>query len=353
MFADIVHQQNVVRTLQKSLETGRLAHASLFVGSSSAEMEEMVIALAQTLHCENPPARSEKSGMPLDACGKCRNCNLIAERKYPDVQWIYPESKIRIITTEQIRKLIASSQLKSSSGNYEISVISSADRLNTQAANAFLKTLEEPVPGKIFILLTHDAQKIIPTILSRCRRIIFEGINRPSVDSETRNWLWLFAQTAASSESGLLSRYTLLTPMVEKLAELKQNIEGELRKESPLYKYKEKYTNAEERIDSSIIERWEKELQSTIASEYRKQRAEMLAAIELWLRDIWMIKVSNQFPEDSFFPDLKAYSEMIASHISEKQARENLKTVSSTMKILDSNVQEELILEVFLLKLAL
>ena len=345
MFSDIVHQQSVVRTLQRSLETGRLAHASLFVGSSSVEMEEMVIALAQTLHCENPPARSEKSGLPLDACGKCRNCNLIAERKHPDVQWIYPESKIRIITTEQIRKLIASSHLKSISGDYEISVICSADRLNTQAANAFLKTLEEPVPGKIFILLTHDAQKIIPTILSRCRRIIFEGINRSSIDSETRNWLWLFAQTAASSESGLLSRYTLLAPMIEKLAGLKQNIETELRNESPLSKYTD--------VENSTIERWEKELQAAIASEYRKQRAEMLAAIELWLRDIWMIKVSNQFPEDSYFPDLKAYSEMIASHISEKQARENLKTVSSTMKILDSNVQEELILEVFLLKLAL
>lgn len=322
-----------------------MSHANLFVGSNQSEMEAMVIALAQTLHCENPPSRSSQSGLNTDACGKCRNCRLIAERKHPEIHWIYPESKIRVITTDQIHCLIDSSHLRSLTDGYEMFILCSADRLNLQAANAFLKTLEEPVPGKMFILLTHDAQKIIPTILSRCRHFIFEGINRPSIDSATSEWLRLFAQVAASTKTGILSRYTLLAPMISRLTELQQTVESELRNASPLSKYTD--------VEKNTSDRWEKELAAAVAAEYRRQRTDMLTAIELWLRDIWLTNLTGSFPVEAHFTELQAYTETVAARITSAQATANLKTVGDTLKLLDTNVQEALILEVFLLKLAL
>jgi len=345
MLSSFPNQKVVAETLRRSLQSGRLAHASLFVGPDLNEMEAMATALAQTLHCENPPSRSGESGLNTDACGVCRSCTLIAQRKDSNVRWIYPESKIRIITTDQIRQLISSFQLKSLSGGYEIAVLCGADRLNVQAANAFLKTLEEPFPGKLFILLTHDAQKILPTILSRCRHFIFEGINRTLIDSDIRDWLNVFVQTAASSTGGIISRYSLLAPMVSKLADMQTAIETELKNNSPL----SLYPDAEEKQK----ERWEKELQAAIASEYRRQRSAMIGAVELWLRDVWLTLVTGSFPETAHFPDLHAATETVAGRITEKQARENLKNVGQIIKSLETNIQEALILEVFLLKLSL
>ena len=345
MLSSFQNQKIVAETLQRSLESGRLAHASLFIGPDLGEMEAMATALAQTLHCENPPSRSQTSGLNTDACGVCRSCTMIAERKDPNVRWIYPESKIRIITTDQIRQLISSFQLKSLSGSYEIAILCGADRLNIQAANAFLKTLEEPFPGKLFILLTQDAQKILPTILSRCRHFVFEGINRPIIESDIQEWLDVFVQTAASSTEGIVSRYTLLAPMISKLDEMQSTIEAELKEKSPL----SHYPDAEEKQK----ERWEKELQASIASEYRRQRSAMVGAVELWLRDVWLTKVTGAFPEVAHLPQMQSSTEKVAERITEKQARENLKNVGQTIKSLETNIQEALILELLLLKLTL
>ncbi len=306
----------------------------------------MAIAFAQVLHCKNIPSPiGTKNFTSIDACGTCRDCRLIAEHKHPDIHWIYPESKIRIITTDQIHHLIGSSQLRSISDDYEIFILSGADRLNMQAANAFLKTLEEPVPGKMFILLTNDTQKILPTILSRCRRFVFSGINRPAIDDSTLDWLHVFAQVAGGEHSGILSRYTILAPMIARLEEIHSEIENSLREASPLSQYKD--------AEPATIERWEKELIASVAAEYRRQRTEMLTAIELWLRDIWLTALSGTFPESAHFPSLQGYTVTVAARISVANAKQNLQIVADTLQLLDTNVQEALTLEVFLLKLAL
>jgi hypothetical protein len=79
----------------------------------------------------------------------------------------------------------------------------------------------------------------------------------------------------------------------------------------------------------------------------------MIGAVELWLRDVWLTLVTGVFPETAHFPDLQAATETVAGRITEKQARENLKNVGQIIKSLETNIQEALILEVFLLKLSL
>jgi len=114
-----------------------------------------------------------------DCCDACPNCRKIDHDTHADIHWARPESKSRIITVEQMRELMREIQLKPTEAGYKIAVIAAADRLNVQAANAFLKTLEEPPAKSVLILLTIEPQRILETILSRCLRLNFFQRRRP------------------------------------------------------------------------------------------------------------------------------------------------------------------------------
>src|SRR5439155_5355387 len=177
------------------LERGRLGHAYLFSGPSMDELEVLARMLAQTLNCQQPPRRGA-SGMPLDCCDRCLSCRKINAENHPDVQWIRPESKTRIITIDQMRELIQAINLKPTEALCKVAVIVAADRLNVQAANAFLKTLEEPPPKSVLILLSTEPQRILETILSRCLRLNFAGGGGQLLQPELLNWLTAFSEMA-------------------------------------------------------------------------------------------------------------------------------------------------------------
>jgi len=102
-------------------------------------------------------------------------------------------------------------QLKPTGAEYKVAIIAGADRLNVQAANAFLKTLEEP-PGKsVLILLTIEPQRILETILSRCLRLEFFRRRHPVAGPAQMEWLAHFDALAANEQKSLLGRYRLLT----------------------------------------------------------------------------------------------------------------------------------------------
>src|SRR5438093_5863799 len=96
-FADFTDQQRVVHLLQSTLERGRLAHGYLFAGSELGHLEAMARTLAKVLNCSQPP-RSASSGATLDCCDQCDHCRKIDQTNHPDVHWVRPESKTRIIT---------------------------------------------------------------------------------------------------------------------------------------------------------------------------------------------------------------------------------------------------------------
>src|SRR2546422_372702 len=173
-FTDFPAQQDVVQLLQRSLERGRLGHAYLFCGADLAELEGVARTLSKTLNCEKPPRRGA-SGLALESCDECLSCRKIDSHNYPDVLWVRPESKLRVITIDQMRELMQTIQLKPAQAALKVAVIVAADRLNVQAANAFLKTLEEPPADSILILLSTEPQRLLETILSRCLRLNFAG----------------------------------------------------------------------------------------------------------------------------------------------------------------------------------
>ncbi len=340
---DFPEQKPVVGLLQKSLSAGRLGHAYLFCGDDLGEMEGLARALAKVLNCLNPPNRAE-SGQALDCCDVCLNCRRIESGNHPDLQWIRPESKLRVITIEQVRDLIQTISLKPTEAEYKVAVIVAADRMNVQAANAFLKTLEEPPPRSVLILLSSAVEQMLETILSRCLRLHFAGEPGARLDPGAEEWLGSLAVAASQPQKSLLARYRLLGLITARLAEIKESLQKQLEAASPLARYPD--------AEKGVQERWESELNAAIEAEYRRKRAELILLLQWWMRDIWFATLKMA---DSLFalPHLKAATTQLAARIAPADAAENLAHLERLQRQLTTNVQEALAVEIGLLKLRL
>ena len=329
-----------VQLLQRSLARGRLGHAYLFTGHHLEELESIARTLAKTLNCQKPV---KTGGEATDCCDECLSCRKIDQETHADVHWARPESKSRVVTVEQMRDLMREIQLKPAEAEFKVAIIAAADRLNQQAANAFLKTLEEPPAKSVLILLSTDPQRILETILSRCLRLNFsaEGLRPP--DAAQTDWLARFGALAAGEQKSLLGRYRLLDVLLQKLGEIRTKVDEALTARSPLQRYYD--------VEKDLRERWEDELAAAIEAEYRRQRADLLLLVQWWLRDVWLhsLAVGGQLVG---FPQI-AGAEAVAKKISPRQALENLQTLEQTQRLLHTNVQEALALEVGLLKLHL
>ena len=342
-FTAFADQKDNIALLQNSLARGRLGHAYLFDGHDLAQLEAVASTLAKTLNCENPPARG-KNGLALDSCDQCLTCRKIANCTHPDVLWVRPESKSRVITIDQMRDLMHTIQLKPTQAEWKTAVIVAADRLNIQAANAFLKTLEEPPGQSIIILLSTEPGNILETILSRCLRLRFAGEGARLRDPAFLNWLSQFSQLASAEQGTIMNRYRLLSVLASRLAEIKAGVQETLTKRSPLERYED--------VDPKQRERWEDELDAAIEAEYRRERADLLVGVQWWLRDVWLSAL-KQGPEALSFPGAADSTRQIAARVAPKKALENLGVMDQTLRLLSGNVQEALALEVGLLNLAL
>ncbi len=230
-FRDFPTREQGVQLLQRSLARGRLAHGYLFTGDPLDELEGLAKTLAKTLSCLQP---SGKPGAPTDCCDACLNCRKIENGNHADVHWVRPESKSRVIVIEQMRELMHEINLKPTEAGYKVGIIVAADRLNDKAANAFLKTLEEPPPKSVLILLTTEPQRMLETIVSRCLRLNFSGDATAPLDPAQQLWLTRFSDVAAAEQKSLISRYRLMDVLLQKLAEMKAAIDASLTARSPL-----------------------------------------------------------------------------------------------------------------------
>jgi len=388
-FKDFKGQEQGVELLQRSLERGRLAHGYLFTGHQLDQLEALARTLAKTLNCLHPVTRG---GVAVDCCDQCLSCQKIEHGNHADVFWVRPESKLRQIRIRQIvrrensppRVLLDAVNLKPTESQYKFAIIVAADRMNEEAANAFLKTLEEPPPHSVLILLTTEPQRLLETILSRCLRLNFAAEGPQQLTPAQMEWLASFSETAAADQKSLLGRYRLMDVLLKKLNEVKETIDETLTARSPLEKYED--------VEEQLRDKWEQELKAAIEAEYRRQRGDFLLALQWWLRDVWVQTLNKvqspksevQSPEakvESTRPRIEAGgagaetvnhqlsaidspegllvlpqmagTKRVAQRISPKQAMENLRVMEQLQRWLSTNVQEALALEVGLLKLHL
>lgn len=337
-FKDFPDQEAGVSLLQRSLERGRLGHAYLFTAETLDALEALARTLAKTLNCVEPVLRG---GQRVDCCDACSVCQKIESRNHTDIHWIRPESKLRVITIDQIRAVMHEVHLKPDEAHYKVGILVAADRLHVQAANAFLKTLEEPPVRSVLILLSTEPHRLLDTIRSRCLQVQFGGRGWSVADPESAVWLARFGEMVALHTQSLLDRYRLLGMVVQRLGELRASIESTLEAESPLARYPD--------ADKEMRDQWHSELAAAIEAEYRHQRAGLLAAVQMWFRDVWL-RAMGARRELMAFAD-SPHSETVARRISPEAARENLRILDELQRLLATNVQEALALEVAFLKL--
>jgi len=176
-------QQEVWARLWQAHLNQRLPHGLLLTGQSGMGKLRFARGLAQALFCRHPSGQ----GIP---CGNCPNCRLFGAGTHPDYHLIEPEQdgKTQEIKVDAIRELSERGVLTSSSGGQKVIVIAPADHMNTAAANSLLKTLEEPVPATLLVLVSSEPHRLPATVRSRCQRTeIFAGRSQAGA--------WLAQQT--------------------------------------------------------------------------------------------------------------------------------------------------------------
>jgi DNA polymerase-3 subunit delta' len=180
----------------------RLAHAYLFVGPAGIGKRLFARALAKALLCEALPDEGDRSAARLEACGRCPSCVQVEAGTHPDLFLVGRPEDSNELKIEILRELCRGFVLKSARGRGKVAILDDADDLNQEAANCFLKTLEEPPPRSLFILLGTAAERQLPTITSRCQVVRFAPLPDALVAELLRE--------QGVSEKILLSRLTRL-----------------------------------------------------------------------------------------------------------------------------------------------
>ncbi len=213
-FRDIYGQEHAIGLLNQAVHRDRMPHAWLFTGQANIGKFKTAVALAQKLNCR-------KNGE--DACGECDFCLQIAEQNFLDYQVLIPDGKF--IKIDQIRKSLNWLHLHPDQAKKRVMILDGAQHLGREAANAFLKTLEEPAPHTLLILIAESSQQLPETIVSRCQQIRFRPLSaeisarilRQTTDLTTERIQLLSAFSMGSVNGNLASRLEIME-IVQKTA---------------------------------------------------------------------------------------------------------------------------------------
>ena len=165
MWQGLAGQDRVAALLRRAIERSRVPHAYLFSGPGGAPMYDTALALACALNCTT--ARGE-------GCGECEACSKIINGIHPDVVTLVREGAANIVPIENVRnQVIARIGLPPHEADVRVFIVEEATSMAPPAANALLKTLEEPPQRTLFVLCTTAPEQLLPTIRSRCQRVRF------------------------------------------------------------------------------------------------------------------------------------------------------------------------------------
>ena len=175
-FRDIVGHEKIIEHLQNAIKLDKASHAYILNGPDKSGKMMLANAFAMALQCE-------KHG--IEGCMECHSCKQAASRNHPDIIYLTHE-KVNTISVSDIREQINQKAAeKPYSSKYKIYIVDEAEKMNQQAQNALLKTIEEPPSFVIILLLTTNADSFLPTILSRCIRLNL----MPVPDEKVRGYL--------------------------------------------------------------------------------------------------------------------------------------------------------------------
>ena len=323
-FKDVVGHKDIIQYIQNAVKADKISHAYILNGEKGSGKKLLARLFAMSLQCQNPQEDGE-------GCGQCQSCKQTVSGNQPDIIRVIHE-KPNSISVEDIREQINHDiVIKPYSSKYKIYIVPEADLMTVQAQNALLKTLEEPPAYGVIILLTENAEVLLPTIRSRCVMLKLRNVKDALVRKYLMEQLQIpdyKADVCVAFAQGNLGKAIMLA---------ESEYFNEIKEETiHLMKY----------ID-------EMELHEIVAaikrmSAYKMEIHDYLDIMAVWYRDVLLYK-ATQSPERLVFSDqLKFIKERAkkSSYEGIEKILESLETAKARMK---ANVNFELLMELLLL----
>jgi DNA polymerase-3 subunit delta' len=257
-------------------------------------------------------------------CGSCSKCRQVAEQRHPDVAWLEPQGKGRVLSVEQIRQLNIRLAHASYGGGWKAAVFIHAERMPPGAANAFLKTLEEP-PGRcLLLLLTEQASWLLPTIRSRCQQIsLHAGAQQPQGDWMPALVELLRLGPPADPVDALTraaSADRLLQAMTKQIADSERNGSG-----------------GDDPVDEDVVE-------ARVRARVKEVQEELVKAIQNWQRDVLVLAAGAEGAVLYYSEDEDRLRDLAAAH-SWSTALASLQAVDDAARYLDQNMPALVVFE--------
>jgi len=322
LFNEFVGQDEIKEYLKKSIKDNNVSHGYIFEGNKGIGKYNMALLFAQSLLCDN---------FSEEPCNECSSCIKVNTMNHPDLHIISTTDKS--IKREVIDELIESINQKPYESERKIYIIKNSEDMTPQAANTFLKTLEEPIGNTIIILLTENSNLLLPTISSRCQIIKFKRIDNSIIASYVKDKFRLDSNTAK-----LIAYYSqgvLLN--AEKIALDENDI---LKRRSEIIKIYDKILSN----DRNIIFEYEEYFE-----ENKDNIDELIEILMAWLRDIYFKKygINDLIINTDYMDLLDRHSKIVKTHNIDKLIK-YLQNVSYDIK---NNVNYKLIIDNMLIKL--
>ena len=327
-FKDIVGHNKIVNHLQNAIQMDKVSHAYIINGEDNSGKMMLAEAFAMALQCEE--------GGP-EPCGNCRSCKQAMERNQPDIIFIgqdemMEEKKTKSISVDDIRTLLNNDiVIKPYSSKYKIYIVDHAEKMNVQAQNALLKTIEEPPAYGVIILLTSNADSFLQTILSRCILLNVKTVEEELIKKHLMKKYQVpdyRAEVCAAFAQGNVGKAIQLAAS-DSFNEMKQDVLALVKK-----------------MDD--VEIYELPLTIKNVNTHKQRIEEYLDLMTLWYRDILYLKatddVNNLIFKDEVYDIKKQAAKKSYSGI------ENiLQALELTRTRLKANVNFDLVIEMLLL----
>jgi len=299
--------------IRNSHESGRLAHAYVIVGSPRGNALRFAESLLKLLFCTS----TEKP------CNHCTNCHLIDSHKHVDTLWIEPQSKARKIKADEVRGLVHRMTQTSFEGGWKAGILVSAECMNVNSANILLKTLEEPPPKSLLLLITDSPQALLPTIISRCQKIVLSegkaGVMGALWEAPLMEILHELPPHGGLDASRLAGRLKSILDAVK--AEITSAVEEELG-------------SADEALDESKLK---DVLDARTNARLKEVQADVFRVMLDWHRDI-LLQVSKADAAHLVFLDEQSVLARQASRHTQASALQAIQVVEGMARRLERNI---------------